>query len=61
MQQSNFGNFSKDWWDEKGPMKMLHSMNQTRMLFIKERISNRYETLGDFKDVIKKHPRTSVS
>ena len=54
MQQSNFGNFSKDWWDEKGPMKMLHSMNQTRMLFIKERISNRYETLGDYKDVIKK-------
>ena len=33
-----FDTISSEWWDEDGPMKMLHSMHQTRMLFIKERI-----------------------
>ena len=54
MQQSNFDKFSEGWWDKEGPMKMLHSMHETRMLFIKERITHRYQKLGIFKDIIKK-------
>ena len=53
MQQSYFDKFSSDWWKKDGPMKMLHSMNETRMLFIKERILNRYQSLGDIGNILK--------
>ena len=42
MQTSSFDNFSDDWWNKDGSMRMLYSMNQTRLLFILERLSNRY-------------------
>ncbi len=51
MQQSYFDKHSHDWWEKKGSMKMLHSMNKTRMLFIKERIMNKYEKLGNLKQI----------
>ena len=54
MQQSNFDKYSSDWWDKNGSMRMLHSMNETRMLFIKERIMKKYQELGKFKNIIKK-------
>ena len=53
MQQSYFDKFSSGWWDKEGPMKMLHSMNETRMLFIKERILNRYQNLGSIDNIFK--------
>ena len=34
-QESIFDKISSEWWDKDGPMKMLHSMNETRILFIK--------------------------
>ena len=40
LQQSNFDNFSNDWCKEDGPIILLHSMNETRLLFIKEIIFN---------------------
>ena len=43
MKESIFDKISTEWWDKNGPMKMLHSMNVTRMLFIKERIINKYQ------------------
>ncbi len=54
MQQSNFDKFSSNWWDKDGPMKLLHSMNETRMLFIKERILYRYQNLGSLKSILDK-------
>ena len=54
MQQSNFDKFSSNWWDKDGPMKLLHSMNETRMLFIKERILHRYQKLGSLKSILDK-------
>ena len=54
MQQSNFDKFSSNWWDKDGPMKLLHSMNETRMLFIKERILHRYQNLGSLKSILDK-------
>ena len=53
MQQSYFDKFSSGWWDKEGPMKMLHSMNETRMLFIQERILNRYQDLGSIGNIFK--------
>ena len=52
MQQSNFDKFSKEWWEYDGPMKLLHSMNETRMLFIQERILNRYQSFDSFESVL---------
>ncbi|MAJ24235.1 MAG: bifunctional 3-demethylubiquinol 3-O-methyltransferase/2-polyprenyl-6-hydroxyphenol methylase [Rickettsiales bacterium] len=54
MKQSIFDRFSSTWWDKEGPMKMLHSMNETRMLFIQERIMNRYHRLESFKNILNK-------
>ena len=54
MQQSYFDKFSSGWWDKEGPMKMLHSMNETRMLFIQERILNRYQNLGSIDNIFKR-------
>ena len=54
MQQSYFDKFSSGWWDKEGPMKMLHSMNETRMLFIQERILNRYQSLGSISNILKR-------
>ena len=45
MKESIFDKISSEWWDKNGPMKMLHSMNETRTLFIKERIINKYQKL----------------
>jgi 2-polyprenyl-6-hydroxyphenyl methylase/3-demethylubiquinone-9 3-methyltransferase len=54
LQQSYFDKFSSDWWDKDGSMKMLHSMNETRMLFIQERILNRYQNLGSISNIFKR-------
>ncbi len=54
MQQSNFDSFADDWWNKDGSMKLLHSMNETRMLFILERILNRYSNYNEIKDIFKK-------
>ena len=35
-----------------GPLKLLHSMNKTRMLFIQERILNRYKSFKLLEDII---------
>ena len=53
MQQSNFDNYSYDWWEKKGSMKMLHSMHETRMLFILERIKNRYHAHNNLETILK--------
>ena len=54
MKESIFDKISSEWWDKNGPMKMLHSMNETRMLFIKERIINKYQKLGSLKEILEK-------
>ncbi len=54
MKESIFDKISAEWWDQNGPMKMLHSMNETRMLFIKERIINKYQKLGSLKEILEK-------
>ncbi|MAH89443.1 MAG: bifunctional 3-demethylubiquinol 3-O-methyltransferase/2-polyprenyl-6-hydroxyphenol methylase [Pelagibacterales bacterium] len=54
MKQSIFDKISSEWWDKEGPMKMLHSMHETRMLFIKERIMHKYQELGNLKNIFKK-------
>ena len=54
MQQSNFDDLSQDWWKNDGPMKLLHSMNKTRMLFIQERLLNRYKSLKDIQNIFLK-------
>ena len=54
MNESFFDKISSEWWDKNGPMKMLHSMNETRMLFIKERIINKYQKLGSLKKILEK-------
>ena len=54
MQQSNFDNFSSEWWKDDGPMRLLHSMNETRMLFIQERICNRYQSLKNLDNIFNK-------
>ena len=54
MQQSNFDNFSNDWWKDDGPLKLLHSMNETRILFIQERILNRYQNFKSLKTIFSK-------
>ena len=54
MKESFFDKMSLEWWDKNGPMKMLHSMNETRMLFIKERIINKYQKLGSLKEILEK-------
>ena len=54
MQQSNFDSFADDWWNKDGSMKLLHSMNETRILFILERILNRYSNYNEIKDIFKK-------
>ena len=54
MQQSNFDSFSNEWWNDEGPIKLLHSMNKTRLLFIQERVLNRYDSLGSLETIFKK-------
>ena len=54
MKESIFDKISKEWWDKNGPMKMLHSMNETRILFIKERIINKYHKVGNYKAILEK-------
>ena len=54
MKESFFDKISSEWWDKNGPMKMLHSMNETRTLFIKERIINKYQKLGSLKKILEK-------
>ena len=54
MQQSNFDRFSSEWWDPQGPAGQLHSMNKTRMLFIQERLLNRYENFRSIEDILSK-------
>ena len=53
MQQSNFDDFADDWWEKNGSMKMLHSMHNTRMLFILERIKNRYKHFSNLTTIFK--------
>ena len=53
MKQSIFDQISSQWWDKDGPMKMLHSMHITRMLFIRERIMNNYQKLENFNNILK--------
>ena len=53
MKQSIFDKISSKWWDKEGPMKMLHTMHETRMLFIKERILNKYQELDNLKNIFK--------
>ena len=54
MQQSNFDNFSDQWWHNDGPAKLLHSMNKTRLLFIQERLLNRYQSLNTIEEIFSK-------
>ena len=54
MKESIFDKISSEWWDKDGPMKMLHAMNETRILFIKERIINKYQKVGSLKEILKK-------
>ena len=54
MQLSNFDNFSNDWWKDDGPVKLLHSMNETRILFIQERILNRYQNFKSLETIFSK-------
>ncbi len=54
MQQSNFDDLSQDWWKNDGPMKLLHSMNKTRLLFIQERLLNRYKPLKNIQNIFLK-------
>ena len=54
MQQSNFDDLSQDWWKNDGPMKLLHSMNKTRMFFIQERLLNRYKSLKEIQNIFSK-------
>ena len=54
MQQSNFDSYSDEWWKEDGPLRLLHSMNETRLLFIQERILNRYKSCKNLGDIFKK-------
>ena len=54
MRESIFDKISTEWWDKNGPMKMLHSMNETRILFIKERIINKYQKVGSYKTILEK-------
>tara|TARA_B100000029_G_scaffold479979_1_gene527557 strand:- start:10 stop:723 length:714 start_codon:yes stop_codon:yes gene_type:complete len=54
LQQSNFDNFSDQWWEDDGPLKVLHSMNKTRMLFIQERLLNRYQSLETIEEIFLK-------
>ena len=54
MQQSNFDEMSKSWWNKDGPVALLHSMNKTRMLFIQERILNRYQSLDTLENIFEK-------
>lgn len=54
MQQSNFDKHSSDWWEKDGSMRMLHAMNKTRILFIKERILNRFQNGGNLKKIFNK-------
>ena len=58
MKESIFDKLSSQWWDKNGPMKMLHSMNETRMLFIKERVINKYQNIGSFKEILEKKKNT---
>ena len=51
MQQRNFDNFSNQWRKNDGPAKLLHSMNKTRMLFIQERLLNRYQSLKTLEGI----------
>ena len=53
MQQSNFDKYAEDWWSENSSMKMLHSMHETRMLFILERIKNRYNNYSNLQAIFK--------
>jgi len=53
LKESIFDRFSSTWWDKEGPMKMLHSMHETRMLFIKERIMKKYQTFDNFYNILK--------
>ena len=50
MQQSNFDSLSNEWWKKDGPLKLLHSMNKTRLLFIQERMLNRYKSLNQINN-----------
>ena len=54
MQQTNFNQYADDWWNKEGDMRMLHTMHETRMLFIKERILKRFTKLNSFKSIIEK-------
>ena len=60
MKESIFDKISLEWWDKNGPMKMLHSMNETRMLFIKERIINKYQKLGSLKEILESDQKRVV-
>ncbi len=34
----NFDKMANEWWDEKGPMRALHSMNPVRLRFIRDAV-----------------------
>lgn len=35
---NHFKNLSSEWWDENGPLKMLHQLNPLRITYIKEKV-----------------------
>ncbi|XP_071055838.1 ubiquinone biosynthesis O-methyltransferase, mitochondrial-like isoform X3 [Onthophagus taurus] len=50
----HFDQQSKNWWDEKGPVKALHALNQIRVPFIKECIQYGIKNQGfpqNFNDI----------
>lgn len=37
---SQFDKLAKEWWDKRGPMKGLHSMNKLRVAFVRDGLIN---------------------
>ncbi|RIA82085.1 S-adenosyl-L-methionine-dependent methyltransferase [Glomus cerebriforme] len=45
---SKFGQLANEWWSPNGPLKLLHTMNQLRISYIREQlIKNNYKGVGD--------------
>ena len=39
----NFSSIANKWWDPDGPFKPLHNLNPTRILYIKNTLSDYYK------------------
>ena len=46
-EKENFSKLAHEWWDTKGPMGLLHSMNFVRLPFIKKYFQGTYKTALD--------------